>query len=239
MLTRFDRPKKSKKSKKEHAAIAPELEELPRMPGLNNANEQLGSEDEVMEDSAFPAEDEDEQDSEAADDDEDDLDLNLLEDDGEESQDDEGNPKRKLPPSVHLVKARMASAVRALSNWSTLGAKTGKSRSEVMDRFLEDVCEYYGYNKFLAEKLVELFPIDEVRDKLRFQHVYADVRYPVQAIAFLDASDTPRPITIRTNTLKTRRRELAQTLINRCVALSKSKFAIFSNLRHFSQWRQS
>lgn len=39
-----------------------------------------------------------------------------------------------------------------------------------------------------------------------------------QAIAFLDASDTPRPVTIRVNTLKTRRRELAQALINRCVA---------------------
>lgn len=60
----------------------------------------------------------------------------------------------------------MASAVRALSNWKSLGAQLnaqGKSRSDVYDQFISDVCEYYGYNTFLAEKLVELFPIEEVR----------------------------------------------------------------------------
>ena len=31
-----------------------------------------------------------------------------------------------------------------------------------------------------------------------------------QALEFIDASEKPRPVTIRTNTLKTRRRELAQ-----------------------------
>jgi ribosomal RNA methyltransferase Nop2 len=32
---------------------------------------------------------------------------------------------------------------------------------------------------------------------------------PTELVAFLDASDSPRPITIRVNTLKTRRKELA------------------------------
>jgi len=38
---------------------------------------------------------------------------------------------------------------------------------------------------------------------------------PDEAIEFFEANEKPRPITIRTNTLKTRRRELAQILINR------------------------
>jgi len=40
-----------------------------------------------------------------------------------------------------------------------------------------------------------------------------------QAIEFFDANEVPRPVTIRTNTLRTRRRDLAQALINRGVNL--------------------
>eukprot|EP01027_Heterolobosea_sp_BB2_P004268 GEZU01006510.1.p1 GENE.GEZU01006510.1~~GEZU01006510.1.p1 ORF type:complete len:450 (-),score=157.80 GEZU01006510.1:221-1570(-) len=41
----------------------------------------------------------------------------------------------------------------------------------------------------------------------------------IQLVEFLEANETPRPLTIRTNALKTRRRELAQALINRGVNL--------------------
>jgi ribosomal RNA methyltransferase Nop2 len=65
---------------------------------------------------------------------------------------------------------------------------------------LKDICAYYGYSEFLADKLLNLFPARE-------------------AFAFFEANETPRPIVIRTNTLRTHRRELAQSLINRGVQL--------------------
>lgn len=99
-----------------------------------------------------------------ADSDADSVDLDLLGGGGGEdgASGDEGEFKQPVP--VSTLKTRMASAVRALADWKTFGHQIQKSRSDVMDQFIQDVCDYYGYNAFLAEKLIELFPIDEVRD---------------------------------------------------------------------------
>merc|ERR1711973_571416 len=59
---------------------------------------------------------------------------------------------------------------------------------------------YYSYNEYFMEYLVNLFPTGEIME-------------------VLEANEVRRPVTIRTNTLKTRRRDLAQALISRGVNL--------------------
>lgn len=75
-----------------------------------------------------------------------------------------------------------------------------RSRSEYMDLLCKELCVYYSYNEFLMQLLMKLFS-------------------PNELLEFLEASEVQRPLTIRTNSLKTRRRDLAQTLINRGVNL--------------------
>ncbi|CAI4051857.1 hypothetical protein SUVZ_14G2600 [Saccharomyces uvarum] len=103
------------------------------------------------------------------------------------------------PPNLTSTRTRMIEIVKVLENFKTLGAE-GRSRAEYVDRLLKDICEYFGYTPFLAEKLFNLFS-------------------PAEAMEFFEANEIARPVTIRTNTLKTRRRDLAQTLVNRGVNL--------------------
>ncbi|KAJ7273612.1 NOL1/NOP2/sun family-domain-containing protein [Mycena haematopus] len=102
-------------------------------------------------------------------------------------------------PDVHTVQRRMRECVRILGKYKRLAEK-GRSRSEYIEQLVADISSYYGYNQFLAEKLFHLFPVPE-------------------AIEFFEANESPRPVTIRTNTLRTRRRDLAQALVNRGVNL--------------------
>ena len=74
------------------------------------------------------------------------------------------------------------------------------SRTDYVKSLKSDLCSYYGYNGFLVSKLMQVFSIPELK-------------------AFLDACEMPRPVVIRANPIKTRRRELAQALINRGVNL--------------------
>ena len=59
---------------------------------------------------------------------------------------------------------------------------------------------YFGYNEFMLDKLLELFSVAE-------------------ALELIEANESKRPVTLRANTLKTRRRELAAALIGRGVNL--------------------
>jgi len=64
----------------------------------------------------------------------------------------------------------------------------------------KDIEVYYGYNRFMVDTFLSLFTTAE-------------------ALELIEANESPRPVTLRVNTLKTRRRELASALINRGVNL--------------------
>ncbi|RWS16489.1 putative 28S rRNA (cytosine-C(5))-methyltransferase-like protein, partial [Dinothrombium tinctorium] len=98
-----------------------------------------------------------------------------------------------------LVKQRISDIIYILSDFSKR-KDPNKSRTDYINVLTKDLCSYYNYNEYLMERLIELFHVSELKE-------------------FLEASEVERPVTIRTNTLKTRRRDLAQALINRGVNL--------------------
>ena len=112
----------------------------------------------------------------------------------EQMEEEENNPP-DLPHMSHRIKE----VVNVLCNFKKM-RQDGRSRSEYLAVLKKDVMLYYGYNEYLVEKFLELMPLGEL-------------------IEFLNANEVERPLTIRTNTLKTRRRDLAQNLINRGVNL--------------------
>jgi ribosomal RNA methyltransferase Nop2 len=117
-----------------------------------------------------------------------------------DEEDEEGRPITNLETQdLQLLRTRLSDTIRVLDDFKNL-AEEGRSRTEYRAQLLKDICAYYGYSEFLAEKLLGLFSARE-------------------AFAFFEANETARPIVIRTNTLRSHRRELAQSLINRGVQL--------------------
>lgn len=104
-----------------------------------------------------------------------------------------------LAPDLQLLRTRITDTIQILGYVSKL-ADTNKSRADYTSVLLSDICAYYGYTPYLAEKLLSLFA-------------------PLEAFAFFEANESPRPVVLRTNTLRTNRRSLAQALINRGVVL--------------------
>ncbi|XP_029823472.3 25S rRNA (cytosine-C(5))-methyltransferase nop2 [Ixodes scapularis] len=103
------------------------------------------------------------------------------------------------PPDLAIISERIKDIIHVLGDFSNR-REPGKSRSEYLEVLKQDLCEYYSYNEFLMQKFMDLFS-------------------PAELIEFLEANEVNRPVTIRTNSLKTRRRDLAQALINRGVNL--------------------
>lgn len=102
------------------------------------------------------------------------------------------------PPDLQLILQRIKEVQHVLGDFKGR-REPDRTRQDYLDQLIKDLCAYYSYNEFLMEKLIHLFP-----------HEISE---------FLEANEVQRPVTIRTNTLKTRRRDLAQALINRGVNL--------------------
>ena len=104
-----------------------------------------------------------------------------------------------LPPDLQILQTRMREVINVLRDFSNK-REDGRSRQEYLECLRKDLCNYYNYNEFMMEKFMQVFGIGELLDAL-------------------EANEVQRPVTIRANLLKTKRRDLAQALINRGVNL--------------------
>lgn len=103
------------------------------------------------------------------------------------------------PPAIDMVHQRIKNIIYVLSDFASR-REPERKRKDYMSILKKDLCTYYSYNEFLMSRFIDMFPLHEL-------------------VAFLEANEVSRPIAIRTNTLKTKRRNLAQALISRGVNL--------------------
>lgn len=100
-----------------------------------------------------------------------------------------------LPPTREAQLARIRGILSVLGDFAAR-REAGKSRSDYMDALRDTLAATFGYLPSLAAKLMDIFPKTEV-------------------LSFMEAQEAPRPVTLRTNSLRVRRRELAAALIAR------------------------
>lgn len=107
--------------------------------------------------------------------------------------------EKSRPPDLQIIQSRMKDVIDVLKNFAKK-RDPDRSRQEYLECLRRDLCSYYDYNDYMMAKMMDVFGLDELLDAL-------------------EANEVQRPLTIRTNSLKTRRRDLAQALINRSVNL--------------------
>ena len=167
-----------------------ETKEMSRL--RKGAKRHSSSEDEEEEEKEEKEEEEEEGKVEEGHEEDDGLETNIIEDE------DAGDLFR-APPDLQLVSRRIKEVIRVLDDFSHLRA-AGRSRADYLGQLKKDMKTYYNYNDFLIDTYLNIFS-------------------PAEAVELMEANEMPRPITLRANTLKTKRRELAGALINRGVNL--------------------
>lgn len=104
---------------------------------------------------------------------------------------------RVVPPTE--VRSHIESILEVLAEFKAR-REEGRSRQDYMNVLSIFMAELYGYLPELVEYFLTMFS-------------------PAECLEFIDASDKPRPLVIRANTIKTRRKDLAAALIKRGVSL--------------------
>jgi len=125
-------------------------------------------------------------------------DLAPSDDDGDELHDLDEERQGDAPVDLEALKTRIHDNVRSLENYKNLPdeKKAERSRSDIRQQLVNDCATYFGYLPFLINKFLDIFGHS-------------------QTIEFLEANETDRPVTIRANTLKTRRKDLQAALVGR------------------------
>jgi ribosomal RNA methyltransferase Nop2 len=109
----------------------------------------------------------------------------------------EEDVNRVVPPSE--LRARIEDILEVLADFKAR-REAGRSRSEYMERLAMDMAELFGYLQELVDYFLSMFG-------------------PNECLEFLEASDKNRPMVVRVNTLKARRKDLAAALMKRGVRL--------------------
>jgi len=107
--------------------------------------------------------------------------------------------EEELGVDMAIVWARIQDVIRILNNLRLL-KDPSRSRAEYVELLKHDLMYYYGYGELMLQSFFNMFSVEEM-------------------LQLLEANEKNRPITIRTNTLKSRRKELQDVLAERGVQL--------------------
>lgn len=98
-------------------------------------------------------------------------------------------------PDLSKIFQRIKDVIFVLSNFRK-NRDPNRYRHEYLEVLRRDFAEYFGYLPSLIQRFMSMFT-------------------PAECLEFLEANENQRPTVIRTNTLKTRRRDLAEVLLQR------------------------